>query len=63
MAQRHVKENTKLDFWMKDVAPSNKLKKWFAHVPDKWDEFKTRYLKELEDKKELISHLEHLTML
>ena len=54
------KENAKFDLWMKDVAPSNELRKWFAHDPDKWDEFKTRYLKELEDKKELITHLKSL---
>ena len=51
------KEDVKLDFWMKDVAPSNELRKWFAHDPDKWDEFKTRYLEELKDKKDLVAHL------
>jgi len=51
------KEDVKLDFWMKDVAPSNELRKWFAHDPDKWDEFKARYLEELEAKKDLIAYL------
>ncbi|KAF5073610.1 DUF488 domain-containing protein [Methanobacterium aggregans] len=51
------KEDIKLDFWMKNVAPSNELRKWFAHDPERWLEFKTRYLDELKDKKELIAHL------
>lgn len=46
------KENAKLDDWMKDIAPSNELRKWFDHDPDKFDEFAKRYLKELNYKKE-----------
>ena len=49
------KEKAKLD-WMKDIAPSNELRKWFGHDPDRWDEFKIRYLEELKDKKELINN-------
>ncbi|MAL17484.1 MAG: hypothetical protein CL670_15160 [Balneola sp.] len=41
------KERAKLDQWMKGVAPSHDLRKWFNHDPDKWDEFKDRYRKEL----------------
>ncbi|MEM3781869.1 MAG: DUF488 family protein, partial [Candidatus Micrarchaeaceae archaeon] len=37
-----------VDLWLKDVAPSNELRKWFAHEPAKWEEFKSRYWKELE---------------
>jgi uncharacterized protein YeaO (DUF488 family) len=36
-----------VDLWLKDVAPSNELRKWFAHDPAKWPEFKTRYKAEL----------------
>jgi uncharacterized protein YeaO (DUF488 family) len=36
-----------IDEWMKDVAPSDELRKWFAHDPDKWPEFKRRYTQEL----------------
>jgi len=46
------KENAKLDDWMKDIAPSNELRKWFDHDPDKFDEFAKRYLKALNYKKE-----------
>jgi len=36
-----------IDEWMKDVAPSDDLRKWFAHDPEKWTEFKRRYTQEL----------------
>ena len=49
---RGVKKGTQnLDLWMKDVAPSNDLRKWFAHDPDKWDEFRERYRAELRGNK------------
>lgn len=41
------KERAKLDRWMKGVAPSHELRKWFSHDPQKWEEFRDRYLKEL----------------
>ncbi len=37
-----TKENAKLDLWLKEIAPSNDLRKWFAHDPAKWEEFKKR---------------------
>lgn len=43
------KENAHLDLWLKEVAPSTELRKWFhAATPDHWKEFKQRYLEELE---------------
>jgi len=36
-----------IDEWMKDVAPSDELRKWFAHDPEKWPEFKRKYTEEL----------------
>ncbi len=36
------------DAWLKDVAPSTELRKWFAHDPAKWDEFRDRYFAELD---------------
>ena len=46
---RGVKKSTQgMDVWMKDVAPSTELRKWFSHeVPEKWEEFKRRYDEEL----------------
>jgi uncharacterized protein YeaO (DUF488 family) len=42
------KEELKLSGWSKEVAPSNELRKWFGHDPEKWDEFKRRYRTELQ---------------
>ncbi len=42
------KEAVKLDLWLKDVSPSNKLRNWFGHDPAKWKEFQRRYLAELD---------------
>ena len=43
-----AKAELKLDTWMKDVAPSSDLRKWFDHDPAKWDEFRRRYHEELD---------------
>ncbi|HET7921898.1 MAG TPA: DUF488 family protein [Gammaproteobacteria bacterium] len=42
-----TKTRAKVDFWLREIAPSNGLRKWFGHVPERWPEFKKRYLKEL----------------
>jgi uncharacterized protein YeaO (DUF488 family) len=36
-----------IDVWLKDVAPSDELRRWYNHEPDKWEEFKRRYFEEL----------------
>lgn len=41
------KESLQLDAWMKEVAPSAQLRKWFGHGPERWREFRRRYEKEL----------------
>lgn len=41
------KETAQLDDWMKNIAPSTELRKWFDHDPAKWDEFQFKYLHEL----------------
>nr|WP_236027891.1 DUF488 domain-containing protein [Candidatus Methylacidithermus pantelleriae] len=41
-----------LDGWLRDVAPSDALRKWFGHDPAKWEEFQRRYFAELEAKHE-----------
>jgi uncharacterized protein YeaO (DUF488 family) len=51
------KENAKVDEWLKEVAPSTELRKWYSHEPRKWERFKEKYWRELEDKKELLSRL------
>jgi len=42
------KADARIDFWPKEVAPSNELRKWYGHDPEKWAEFKERYFAELE---------------
>lgn len=51
------KEKAKIDDWEKDVAPSDALRKWFSHDPEKWKEFKKKYFKELKKKKELLINM------
>ncbi len=46
------KERAAVDLWLKDVAPSTELRKWFAHDPAKWEQFQARYGKELGQRKE-----------
>jgi uncharacterized protein YeaO (DUF488 family) len=52
------KERAALDLWLKDVAPSAKLRKWFGHDPARWAEFSKRYLQELKTKEDAIRVLE-----
>ena len=42
------KNDVHIDLWIKDVAPSTALRKWFSHDETRWDEFKSRYFNELE---------------
>ncbi len=42
------KEDLAVEGWLKDLAPSTELRKWFNHDPTKWDEFRQRYFRELE---------------
>lgn len=41
------KEDAKIDLWLKEIAPSTDLRKWFNHDPEKWEEFERRYREEL----------------
>ena len=52
-----TKEKAKVDLWLKEIAPSSGLRKWFGHDPEKWAEFKKRYRKELQENKETVSIL------
>lgn len=42
------KDALPMDGWLKDVAPSTELRKWFGHDPQRWDEFRRRYAAELD---------------
>jgi uncharacterized protein YeaO (DUF488 family) len=43
-----AKAGGRIDHWIKEVAPSNELRKWYGHDPSKWDEFRKRYFAELD---------------
>lgn len=57
------KEDAKLDHWLKEVGPSNDLRKWFGHDPDKFNDFKKKYKEELKsgDQQEELEELKKLT--
>lgn len=49
-----------IDFWIKDVAPSTALRKWFGHEPARWSEFRRRYAAELRDHRDKLAELRAL---
>ena len=51
------KENVKIDEWLKEISPSDSLRKWFGHDPAKYAEFKRRYTKELERHSETLERI------
>jgi uncharacterized protein YeaO (DUF488 family) len=52
-----TKEKAGIDLWLKDIAPSTELRKWFDHDPEKWKEFRKRYSEELKKNEEQVSLL------
>jgi uncharacterized protein YeaO (DUF488 family) len=54
------KEKAHLDLWMKEIAPSDPLRKWFGHDPERWAVFQKRYRLELRKKTELTRQLKNL---
>lgn len=51
------KESAQADLWLKDVAPSTALRKWFGHDRSKWEVFKGRYFSELDAKPEAVARV------
>ena len=54
------KENAKVNLWLKDIAPSNDLRKWFHNNQEKWKKFQIKYQKELEANKELVNKIKQI---
>ncbi len=54
-----TKEKAKVDLWLKEIAPSDTLRKWYQHDPEKWFEFKRRYFSELKGKKEFLDLIQN----
>jgi uncharacterized protein YeaO (DUF488 family) len=52
-----TKEKACVDLWLKDIAPSSELRKWFAHDPEKWKRFRERYETEINHNHDLIKVL------
>lgn len=52
-----TKEKAGVDLWLKEIAPSTELRKWFRHDPSKWEEFQKRYFRELNENDEAIGTL------
>ena len=51
------KDDLRLDVWLKEVAPSAGLRKWFGHDPARWGAFKDRYFRELDEQSEAVERL------
>ena len=51
------KSSAKVDLWLRDIAPSSELRKWFGHEVSKWNEFRKRYRNELAEKIDIIEKM------
>jgi uncharacterized protein YeaO (DUF488 family) len=51
------KDTLRADLWLKEIAPSADLRKWFGHDPRKWDQFRDRYFRELDSMEESVASL------
>ncbi|GAB1719310.1 MAG: Protein of unknown function DUF488 [Nitrosospira sp.] len=54
------KEDAAIDQWMKDLAPSMELRKWFGHDPARWEEFRKRYAAEVNEHSQQLQQLRAL---
>lgn len=54
------KEKAAIDEWMKEIAPSAELRRWFGHDPEKWPEFQRRYKQELRAQADLVREIAKL---
>jgi uncharacterized protein YeaO (DUF488 family) len=55
-----TKEIASIDLWLKEIAPTNEIRKWYSHDPSKWEEFKDKYFSELKGKDELIKKIKEI---
>jgi uncharacterized protein YeaO (DUF488 family) len=55
-----TKQAARIDVWQRDIAPSDSLRKWFAHDPKKWPEFQKKYRAELAARKDLLAALKQM---
>ena len=55
------KKAARIDFWLKDLAPSTELRQWYGHDPNRWPSFRRRYWAELKGRGDLPALLKHVT--
>ena len=55
------KQQAKIDLWLKDLAPSTELRKWYGHDPARWPQFSKRYQAELKGKGDVLALLRYVT--
>ncbi len=55
-----LKNNAHVDLWLKEIAPTDHLRKWFSHDPKKWNVFKKKYIKELNENKSIVDKIKNL---
>lgn len=51
------KQKIKTEAWLKEIAPSTELRQWFGHVPERWEEFRKRYARELDANPDAVAEL------
>lgn len=49
-----------IDLWLKEISPSDELRRWFRHEPTKWQEFLKRYENELKEKRDVVTRLKEI---
>jgi uncharacterized protein YeaO (DUF488 family) len=52
------KQNARIDLWLREIAPSDALRKWYQHDHAKWEEFKSQYFAELDQHAELLAPIQ-----
>ncbi|HLP70474.1 MAG TPA: DUF488 family protein [Rhizobium sp.] len=56
------KSDAAIDYWVKELAPSTELRKWFSHEPSRWEEFRQRYAEEIKKRHEEFDRLRNLAL-
>ena len=51
------KRDAELDLWLKEIAPSDELRKWYGHDPERWEQFRERYFEELNERSAMVDGL------
>jgi uncharacterized protein YeaO (DUF488 family) len=54
------KETARVDVWLRDIAPSDGLRKWFSHDLKKWKEFQSSYTRELKQRSDVLKQIKHI---